>query len=225
MPMVPAKRKSTYVYQRQTKKAKAPMSFTKKLHNSLQTYYKDYQSGTTMFHDTTHAFNLFGNIGRGVNDDNRTGDEIFAKKLDLGFCIEWSSVNDTSLRIMVIAVDEFVNGGTDNFVVSAFLQENFLRVGGATTFIQIAPVDKRKCEVIYDKLSMYQAKAGTASGKQTSINIEIPLNKKITYKTGTNDGKYKNYYAVIIPYQVGGTKGTTNLGGLAQRSTLEFVDI
>lgn len=133
----------------------------------------------------------------------RTNDTIFleAIKINYTYQTDVDRVNGQKFRLMVLYHDEFITGGTwtDGGLVAA---DMFLP-GTPNAYFSNGLIDAKKVQVVYDQIHTLNASFASMiefdSGYAT-----IPLKKTFNYKSGTQDGKFKNLYAVCMG-NVGGS--------------------
>jgi len=179
----------------------------------------------TMTHNTLYTLNLTGNIAKGDDESDRTGENIHldALKYKIHFVSVNGSVSDPNMpktyRIMIVRHDNDHGAGTDNFVSGLGMTDLFHGNNNACLELTSA----KNVSVLFDQLIKITPQMGSTNNDKLVTGFH-KFNKTFTYKPDQNYGKFYNYYLVVAGYQAGGTTGVTNVGQVYFHGDLIFKD-
>lgn len=174
----------------------------------------------TLAHQTIYSLNPLGNIVRGVNNNNRIGDEIFLEAIKLKGIIltNGTSANTVHLRLMLIKTKQQYLGASDTWGSGVGSTDLFLATSSNLT---IGELDPKLCTKVYDHTHTLSPLISTQTLSK-EFDLLVPIKQRFIFQTGTNFGKFVNYYWVATAFQFGATSGTTTVALLNMNSDLIF---
>lgn len=154
--------------------------------------------------DTVNYMQLFTGIHQGTSDSQRVGDEIFLKKVYLKM-VHYSNPTTskpTTFRVMVIRTKK----------ETAPSDSQLFNASGANWYINRF-ANREYCSVLYDKVFYSTNHAVNTHPTVYQRNLRVNFNRthKFSSNNGT-DGKFYNYYFVVLGHVADGTIGTTDVG-------------
>lgn len=180
---------------------------------------------TVMSHNTIYTLNLTGNINKGDDEDNRTGETIHLEALK--FRVHFTSVSGQvtngnrpkTFRVMIVKHDGDHLGGFDVF--GGGLGSTDLFQGNTNPVFEWP--NPKNVTVLYDNKVKITPVINTEQYEKECSDI-LKLNTPFTYKSDQNYGKTWNLYLVIMGYEPSGTTGTTTIGRAYFHGDLIFKD-
>lgn len=153
-------------------------------------------------HDSVNYMQLFTGITQGTSDSQRIGDEIYLKKVYLKM-VHYSNPTTSkpaTFRVMVIRTKK-ESAPTDSQLFN-----------GTNWFINRF-ANREYCSVLYDRVLYSTNSAVNTHPTVFQRNLRVNFNRthKFSSNNGT-DGKYFNYYFIVIGHIADGTQGTTDAG-------------
>lgn len=195
----PRKRKGRPSFKNQVVQTKAAKHFTG-------------EQGLSMTHNTLYTLNLTAGVTQGDANTNRDGDAIYLCALKLkGFFNTDTAASGYAFRIIVGYSGEEYSPVT--FGSGLGISEVFLPNTGTNTS-DVGQINPKAFTVIYDeKYTLNSQISGVRDRLDYSINV--PLNNKFfSYQSAASAlGKTTNLYAIVMGGVIGGTTGTTAIGG------------
>lgn len=178
------------------------------------------QTRSSVVHNGLYTYSILRNLGVGTDEENRIGDTINVKNARL--CMQlFSPSGGTTLKIYYRVILCKSKKSAGNNWVSSDLSTTDL-FWPSNSNLLIAPMCYNNVSVIYDELHSLQRDVNSRTSKIITINHSIG---KYTYSEEFNDqGKYYNYYLVVIPFIENGTTGTTVVGDIDLSTCISFVD-
>jgi len=180
-------------------------------------------SNTNLLENTLYTVNLSGNIPQGDGDGNRSGDTIHIDALKIKLHFNTQDVDNKQVpveyRVMIVKHDVDGQGGSDAWL-SSTLGANDLFFGN--NLIICEQTNSKKVTVLYDKICRITPQQNATS--TCTLSEILRLNSTFTYKTGTNYGKFYNYYLVVAAHQQGATLGASVVGNCSIFTDLIFKD-
>lgn len=151
------------------------------------------------------SWNIFFNIGQGVSDSSRIGDEIFANRLHARFVYYSASVSTTT-NVQVMLVKSPVQTNTTSLTYNQIFIN---KIADPTVDF----IDDEQVTVLKRRSYTVQP---TISGISVMKNITFTKNfKNMKFKyNGDNSGygKFANYYLVVVVQNGAGTWNVTAAG-------------
>lgn len=167
-------------------------------------------NAVTMTHNTIYTQNLLHFTGQNSTQGGRTGDTIYLEtvKVNATFESATANINGITIRVMILFHDDFyANGFLGSGLGLSDLNMLTTGSGRATHLI----VDPKKTTVLYDEL--YNLNPSIDAQVDTvPITFSCPLKRTFNFIPGSQEGKEKNLYLVVIPVVGSGTSGATTAG-------------
>lgn len=191
--------------------------------------YHDTQNDSTvninpMLHSVIYTNNVTAQIGVGTTNSSRQGDQIYMK----GLRVQGNVFTDVlasayQYRVMVVMSGEEYDFGM-SFGAGLTPDQIFLPATGGL-FQSNGIVNTKAITVLYDQ--MIQINSQVAGALDTAgVSFYVPLNRKFQYKEGGSEfGKSKNLYLVIIGDAAGGGLGVTDSGSCQFSTDLNFKNL
>lgn len=194
------------------KKAYGRSSFKDQLYNNMAAKHVNGEQGVTMVHNTLYTLVPTAIPTQGDSNSNRDGDAIVLCALKLnGFYNTDVAAGPYCFRVIVGFTGEEYSNTT--FGSGIGTSDLFLpNTGGTVTTNGL--INPKAFTCLYDeKYTVNSEIAATRS--RVDYNIYVPLNnQKFYYQSAASAlGKTKNLIVVIVGDIVGGTTGTTAVGG------------
>jgi len=164
-------------------------------------------------HNKVQTQNLLNFLVQGDTQYNRTGDNVYLETIKINATWEGPSVssNGTTLRMMIVMHDDFF---ASNYITATGLLIGDLNMTG--TGIARTPsmiTDPKKCTVLDDRtFTLNQSLAGVS--EKCDIVYNVPLKRSFVFQPGTQEGKDRNLYLVVVADISGGINDTTVCGQL-----------
>lgn len=188
-----------------------------------KTYHSSVHVRSPTFHNIMESVDLLRDIVPGHNEDEREGDSIYVKNIIIKGQIETNTthIHRLGFRLMVFK-HRAKSSGTG-------LQEDFsfadILMNGNSANTLVEPWDPNKCTVLYDRVHTVTP---AISGQKNFKTFQIVLRNvgKYVYddSSGYSLGRDYGIYFVYIPYIVGGTAGSTDMGPIVFNHTVKFTD-
>lgn len=178
-----------------------------------------------MTHNSIYAINLCGNISKGDDESDRTGESIHldALKFRCHFVSQSGSVTNgnrpKTYRVMIIKHDNDWLGGSDSFCSGPGATDLFHGNNNPVWEWTAA----KNVTVLYDKKIKINPQLSTEVYDNALEDI-IKFNSTFTYKPDQNYGKFHNYYLCVMGYEPAGSSGTTAIGTCYFHGDLIFKD-
>ncbi len=180
-------------------------------------------SGNAFTHNTIYTLNPLGQISQGTANGNRIGDKIRVRYLSISglFSNQTASnvSNERHMRILLVASTARYNPGA---APGSGLGASDLYFG-TTSGLLNANVDPRKAHVLCDEVVTVKSRVSGAVASEY-FTASCKLDSHFEYATGLVYGVAANLYWVFIPYEAGGSTGTTQLGQLELENLTIFDD-
>lgn len=232
MPVIPKSYKKPYARRTVSKtKKNSSLSTVKKTILGMAATYHDTQSDQSVIvsatHNTIYTNNITAQVTQGTGNDNRQGDQIFMRGLNIrGSVFTNSTANAYQYRILVGYSGEEYNPGIA-FGTGAnglAIGEIFLPNTGIN-FTTHGIINSKAFTVLYDQtLDVNSQIAATVD--VSHVNIYVPLNQKFAYQSAASVyGKTKNLYVIAIGSVAGGTAGTTAAGVVSFTTDLTYKNL
>lgn len=207
--------RSQYSVTRRKTPYKKPTSMVQVIRNMETAHHApvgDNVNQPALLHNTLLTQNILFFVSQGTGQGNRTGDTIFNESLKINATWEGPAalVNGTQLRMLLLYHDDYHANGT----LLSGLGLNDLAM--LTTGIARSPAlltDPKKCTVLDDRTFVLNQ---SISGASDVVNIRytVPVKKRFDFIPGTQEGKDRNLYLVVIPSIALGVTGVTSCGSL-----------
>lgn len=190
-------------------------------------------SNSPLLNNTVYTYNPVHLISQGVQDYQRTGQQIFIRHIRFRILIDvsTSSSSDYEYRMMVITSERnYNNAGTSmtpQSLVSAsdlFLPNTY---GGFSNLHHAMINNKQGNKVLCDRRVTVKATEGTtASPISREFNLECPIFKKVTFLSTTPPSLLKDvqYHLVLIPNVPGSLTSTTHVPKVSVSALVSYKD-
>lgn len=179
-------------------------------------------SSTALTHNTIVSINVVSNIPQGTSENARHGDQIQLEAIKYRIQLDKNpSINANArkvYRVMFIKLDALSGSGVDTWTATVGASDLF----HSTAVPVHGLVNSKNVTVLLDRMVVMQPQLGSATHDTRFLSGTIPLKCKHVYKSSSNDGKYCNYYFVVIPFEPGGVTGTTTVGTVLLSADLIF---
>lgn len=182
-------------------------------------------TSSALTHNTIASINVASNIPQGTSENARHGDQIQLEAIKYRIQLDKNPSTNANTRkvyrVMFVKLDSLSGSGVDTWTATVGSTDLF-----HTTAVPVhGLVNSKNVTVLLDRMVVMQPQLGTATHDTRFLSGIIPLKCKHVYKSGTNDGKWCNYYFVVIGFEPGGTTGVTNIGNVLLSADLIFKNI
>lgn len=197
----------------------------KTIRNHEEPKHKMTSTNQTLKQNTIYTANIMGNIPIGTGSSSRIGDEVFIEAIKFRNYFEQLAAieNTLELRMMIVEHDSDYAAGSDAFSDAALGTSDLFQSGTATNGTILGIHDPKKVTVHFDKVFELN-KSVTGKVRSHLLEMTLPIKKKFIYKTGTDYGKFKNWYIVVSGFASGATTGVTDVGFFQLTSDLIIKD-
>lgn len=209
------------------KSAKPSRSFVKSEILKMATGYhstrSDSAGAVALKHNTVYTLNLTAAITQGTTNANRQGDQIYLQRCVLkGYVASDPASGAYSYRVLVLWSPVEINPGTLGSGLG--YSDIFLPSTGVTSLVN-GIINPKAVTVIYDNTIDINSQIAATSDISSMMN-SIGIYQNFDYKADGNVyGKKKNLYLIVIGTVVGGSGGTTAVGGSAIATDITFKNL
>lgn len=184
--------------------------------------YTRFLSSPNLTHSTIYTTRL-NNLEQGVAGYQRLGDKVFYCGINLKFNVQAALAN-TLWRFYVVRHRDTFSGVNDTTFGSGITSSLMFRNGdtGPTAYVNSGQVN-----VVCAKTFKIDAKFTGEANITREFIMNCRMMQNFTYRTGSQEGEFNNYYLVILPWSnVAGsqTTGTTVCGNLQVNLQQVFKD-
>lgn len=178
------------------------------LNNTSAKHFTD-TGNVSMLHDNIYSFNITAQITQGDSNSNRDGDSINLEALKIrGFFSSSSIAGAYGFRMLVGYSGEEYTAA--NFTTSGLTGGEIFLPGAPTNYTALVNPKAFTCLLDFN-VDINSQIADTSD--LASFFKSVLLKQKFDYQaTGSQMGKTKNLYIVVIGNAVGGTLATTIVG-------------
>jgi hypothetical protein len=132
---------------------------------------------------------------------------------------------DRWFRVMAVAIEEGANSGLDTFTQQLGSTDFF--TNGSIQYLLSIP-EPTKCSIFHDQVIKPVSDgrlAGSTTFRTFKLDLQLFKNKVMDYNSPTsNYSAKKNYYLLIIPFELGGLSASTVVGRIMYESVVDFTD-
>lgn len=181
-------------YRKRSKQKKMSNSFIGKLKTVVKSIEKKHYDRTISNNfGSDAACSVLTNISQGDTSSTRTGLKVYAKNLLINGSIGWSSTaTQESMMRVIIFIDKNPNGAVPAIT-------NVLESGAINSLYNNIYEGKRF--VVLKDVRFSNTDAHTSIPKETAFSWKIPINRSLTYLSGSNDSASlgsNNLFAVMV---------------------------
>lgn len=178
-------------------------------------------NAVALVHNNIYAQNLLNLVTQGTNQQARTGDTVYVEAVKVKAWVETpiAAINGLSYRVMVLWHDDFYANSILTSGTIALGDLNMISTGVGRTNLMI--VDPKKTTVLYDETYTINPSISGAIDV-VPIQFSCSIKKQFNFIPGTQEGKDRNLYLVLIPAIAAGAAGATACGTIYANNDLIF---
>lgn len=159
-------------------------------------------TSTLVAWDYSNVYNLLAPT-QGVGVNQRVGDELFLKSIDIKFRLQnSSSVNLNQCRVIIFLDEDNTLAGTNIFATTSFI--NTINAPYAHYNRQY----RKQFQVLFDQV--YDLDVTDTA--QKSVRVSVPVNKRVTFVTGGSTAILQNAPKILfVSNQAAAAPSTTSV--------------
>lgn len=162
-------------------------------------------------------------IGRGVNDDQRIGDEVYLEAIKLNYFVSTLPASDKAVEVRVLVLYSGEEYNCPVTFISTGLSGSELFVTNPAGGWMPNSLTNPKAVTVLDDRRIILNNSITGVADLESLAYTVQLKTKFPYQAGGSQyGKLRNLYVVVIGSILDGVTGTTQWGQVQVSADLIF---
>ena len=193
----------------------------RKLEPAKHSTVSDNSTAQAMKHNTIYETSPTQAITQGDGNTNRDGDEVFLEAIKINMTVVSEvTAGAYSYRILTGWLNDQVSCATS---VASSLGSNRIFLPSTGVIYGHAAIINPKTFTCLDDRTVTINSVIAATNDVVNEIFTVPLKQKFAYQsTGSQYGKFKNLYIIVIGTVIGGTTAVTNAGAFYLNTDLIF---